>query len=111
MQTSLTLAQWIDNAQLHVFGHCGHWTQIEHSERFTKLVSDFLTEADPPSAQPIKESSMDKQQIQACGDELYEAMIKRTPVRRRLNVNDITIDDAYHISCACWNAVSKPVSE
>jgi 2-hydroxymuconate-semialdehyde hydrolase len=46
LQTSLTLAQWIDNAQLHVFGHCGHWTQIEHSERFTKLVSDFLTEAD-----------------------------------------------------------------
>lgn len=46
LQTSLTLAQLIDNAQLHVFGHCGHWTQIEHNERFTKLVSDFLAEAD-----------------------------------------------------------------
>jgi len=46
LQTSLTLAQWIENAKLHVFGHCGHWTQIEHSERFTKLVSDFLAEAD-----------------------------------------------------------------
>jgi 2-hydroxymuconate-semialdehyde hydrolase len=46
LQTSLTLAQWIDNAQLHVFGHCGHWTQIEHSQRFIKLVSDFFAEAD-----------------------------------------------------------------
>ena len=46
LQTSLTLAQWIDNAQLHVFGHCGHWTQIEHSTRFTQLVSHFLSEAD-----------------------------------------------------------------
>ncbi|HJV87915.1 MAG TPA: alpha/beta hydrolase [Noviherbaspirillum sp.] len=44
LATSLTLAQWIDRAQLHVFGHCGHWTQIEHAARFAKLVSDFLTE-------------------------------------------------------------------
>ena len=42
---------------------------------------------------------MDKQQIQACGDELYEAMIKRTPVRPLTErFSDITIDDAYHIS-------------
>jgi len=46
LQTSLVLSQWIDKAQLHVFGHCGHWTQIEHTQRFTKLVSDFLAEAD-----------------------------------------------------------------
>lgn len=42
--TSLTLAQWIDRSQLHVYGRCGHWTQIEHSARFAKLVGDFLTE-------------------------------------------------------------------
>ncbi len=46
LQTSLTLADWIPNSQLHVFGHCGHWTQIEHASRFAQLVSQFLTEAD-----------------------------------------------------------------
>ena len=46
LQTSLTLSQWIPNSQLHVFGHCGHWTQIEHSARFARLVADFLAEAD-----------------------------------------------------------------
>jgi 2-hydroxymuconate-semialdehyde hydrolase len=48
LQTSLTLCQWIANAQLHVFGHCGHWTQIEHASRFTRLVEDFLSEAEQP---------------------------------------------------------------
>ncbi|TAL72289.1 MAG: alpha/beta fold hydrolase [Rhodanobacter sp.] len=43
--TSLTLANWIPNAQLHVFGKCGHWTQIEHAARFARLVTDFLDEA------------------------------------------------------------------
>lgn len=46
LATSLTLAQWIQNSQLHVFGHCGHWTQIEHSDRFNRLVEGFLAEAD-----------------------------------------------------------------
>jgi 2-hydroxymuconate-semialdehyde hydrolase len=46
LSNSLTLAQWIPNAQLHVFGQCGHWTQIEHSARFNRLVGDFFAEAD-----------------------------------------------------------------
>jgi 2-hydroxymuconate-semialdehyde hydrolase len=46
LSNSLTLAEWIANAQLHVFGHCGHWTQIEHNARFNRLVGDFLAEAD-----------------------------------------------------------------
>ena len=46
LQNSLTLADWIPNSQLHVFGHCGHWTQIEHAARFARLVADFVTEAD-----------------------------------------------------------------
>jgi 2-hydroxymuconate-semialdehyde hydrolase len=45
LANSLTLADWIPNAQLHVFGKCGHWTQIEHSARFARLVTDFLDEA------------------------------------------------------------------
>lgn len=46
LSTSLTLADWIPNSQLHVYGHCGHWTQIEHAARFVRLVGDFLAEAD-----------------------------------------------------------------
>lgn len=42
--TSLKLAEWIDRSQLHVYGRCGHWTQIERAARFAKLVGDFLTE-------------------------------------------------------------------
>jgi 2-hydroxymuconate-semialdehyde hydrolase len=44
LQNSLTLAQWIPSAQLHVFGRCGHWTQIEHTARFNQLVGNFLAE-------------------------------------------------------------------
>jgi 2-hydroxymuconate-semialdehyde hydrolase len=34
----------IPSAQLHVYGHCGHWTQIEWAEEFARLVSDFLVQ-------------------------------------------------------------------
>jgi len=46
LANSLTLSSWIPDSQLHVFGRCGHWTQIEHSARFNRLVEDFLAEAD-----------------------------------------------------------------
>lgn len=46
LSNALTLAQWIQRAQLHVFGRCGHWTQIEHAGRFARLVGDFLAETD-----------------------------------------------------------------
>jgi len=39
---SLALLELIDDAQLHVFGRCGHWTQIEHAAAFSALVADFL---------------------------------------------------------------------
>lgn len=44
LSTSQTLHQWIGNSQLHVYGKCGHWTQIEHEARFARLVTDFLHE-------------------------------------------------------------------
>ena len=50
MEASLKLAELIDRAQLHVFGRCGHWTQIEHADRFARLINDFLTEADQAAA-------------------------------------------------------------
>jgi pimeloyl-ACP methyl ester carboxylesterase len=33
----------LPNAELHVFGRCGHWTQIEWADAFNRLVLDFLT--------------------------------------------------------------------
>ena len=44
LANATTLLDWIPRAQLHVFGQCGHWSQIEHSARFNRLVGDFLTE-------------------------------------------------------------------
>ncbi len=46
LQASQRLFELIPNAQLHVFGKCGHWTQIEHASRFAQLVTNFLQEAD-----------------------------------------------------------------
>jgi 2-hydroxymuconate-semialdehyde hydrolase len=54
VSNSLTLAQWIRRVQLHVFGECGHWTQIEHAARFARLVGDFLAEAGVDEPQPLK---------------------------------------------------------
>lgn len=44
LSTSEKLLQVLPNAQLHVFGHCGHWTQLEHAATFNRLARDFLTE-------------------------------------------------------------------
>lgn len=53
LANSLTLASWIPRAQLHVFGQCGHWTQIEHAARFAQLVADFLAEAGADEPLPL----------------------------------------------------------
>ena len=45
LSTSLCLHEMIVDSQLHVYGKCGHWTQIEHAARFERLVTDFLQEA------------------------------------------------------------------
>lgn len=43
LATSLRLHELIDDSELHVFGRCGHWTQIERSGPFTALVAEFLS--------------------------------------------------------------------
>ena len=53
LSNSLTLASWIPRAQLHVYGQCGHWTQIEHASRFARLVGDFLAEAETCEPLPL----------------------------------------------------------
>ena len=53
LANSLTLAQWIKRAQLHVYPQCGHWTQIEHAARFAQLVGHFLAEAGADEPRPL----------------------------------------------------------
>ena len=57
LANSLTLAHWISRAQLHVYGRCGHWTQIEHAARFAQLVGDFLAEAASDEPVPLNRST------------------------------------------------------
>lgn len=45
LSNSLTLLELIDRSQLHVFSRCGHWVQIEHAERFARLLTGFFAEA------------------------------------------------------------------
>jgi 2-hydroxymuconate-semialdehyde hydrolase len=42
LSTSLTLNQWIDDSQVHIFSRCGHWTQIEKGAEFCRLLSEFF---------------------------------------------------------------------
>lgn len=42
LENSRRLFSLIPQSELHMFGQCGHWTQIEHAETFYRLVSDFL---------------------------------------------------------------------
>ena len=44
LDSSIRLNHLIPRSQLHVYGQCGHWTQIEHNARFCNLVTDFLAE-------------------------------------------------------------------
>lgn len=44
MSNSLRLLELIERAELHVFGRCGHWTQIEHTARFNALIIDFFAD-------------------------------------------------------------------
>ncbi|KAF0962737.1 alpha/beta fold hydrolase [Rhodococcus sp. T7] len=44
LSNSLRLLELIERSQLHVYGRCGHWVQIEHAARFNALVANFLDE-------------------------------------------------------------------
>ena len=43
VQTSLRLMELIDNADLSVFSHCGHWSMIERTTDFNRSVSEFFS--------------------------------------------------------------------
>lgn len=46
LQNSIKLANLIPRAQLHVYPHCGHWTQIEWTADFNRLVGAFLAQGE-----------------------------------------------------------------
>ncbi|WP_288350193.1 alpha/beta hydrolase [uncultured Thalassospira sp.] len=39
---ALDMHQWLENSQLHSFGKCGHWVQIEREQAFLDLTRTFL---------------------------------------------------------------------
>jgi len=41
---ALVALKMIPRAQLHVFGGCGHWAQLEKFDEFNRLTIDFLTD-------------------------------------------------------------------
>jgi 2-hydroxymuconate-semialdehyde hydrolase len=43
LETSLYLLQHLSKVQLHVFGQCSHWTQIEFARQFNQLLVQFFT--------------------------------------------------------------------
>jgi 2-hydroxymuconate-semialdehyde hydrolase len=46
LSVAIQMHQLLPESDLHVFGHCGHWTQIEKNTEFCRLVHDFLGDAD-----------------------------------------------------------------
>lgn len=44
LDNALLLNRLIKDSQLHIFGNCGHWTQIECTKQFNKLLTNFLSE-------------------------------------------------------------------
>ncbi|MEX0405286.1 alpha/beta hydrolase [Aquibium sp. LZ166] len=42
LEVSFRFHQLLKHSELHVFGECGHWTQIEKKDRFNKLITDFF---------------------------------------------------------------------
>ena len=47
VQTSLRLNELIDNADLSVYSHCGHWSMIERNADFNRSLLEFLSKSDP----------------------------------------------------------------
>lgn len=46
VECSIAFHKIVPNSELHVFGNCGHWTQIEKRDRFVEIVIPFLKRAE-----------------------------------------------------------------
>jgi 2-hydroxymuconate-semialdehyde hydrolase len=45
VESSYYLLSHLPNVQLHVYGKCGHWTQIENQESFNNLIQSYFASA------------------------------------------------------------------
>jgi 2-hydroxymuconate-semialdehyde hydrolase len=52
LTATMTLLEWIDDSRAHIFGRCGHWTQIERADEFSALVAAFVGSAGPQDRAP-----------------------------------------------------------
>jgi 2-hydroxymuconate-semialdehyde hydrolase len=43
LETSLHLLRHLPNVQLHIYGQCSHWTQIEFAKSFNQLLAQFFS--------------------------------------------------------------------
>jgi 2-hydroxymuconate-semialdehyde hydrolase len=43
METSLHLLKYLPNVQLHVYGQCSHWIQVEYAKSFNQLLTQFFS--------------------------------------------------------------------
>jgi 2-hydroxymuconate-semialdehyde hydrolase len=43
VESSYYLLSHLPNVQLHVYGKCGHWTQIEKQESFNNLIQNYFS--------------------------------------------------------------------
>lgn len=43
METSLYLLEHLPHAQLHVYGQCSHWIQVEYARSFNQLLAQFFS--------------------------------------------------------------------
>jgi 2-hydroxymuconate-semialdehyde hydrolase len=44
VESSYYLLSHLPNSQLHVYGKCGHWTQIEKQESFNQLIQNYFAD-------------------------------------------------------------------
>jgi len=44
LENALIFNKLIKDSELHIFGNCGHWTQIERAKHFNQLLMNFLSE-------------------------------------------------------------------
>jgi 2-hydroxymuconate-semialdehyde hydrolase len=42
VEVSIRAAMLVPRAQVHIFGHCGHWVQIERPREFMTLIQNFF---------------------------------------------------------------------
>jgi pimeloyl-ACP methyl ester carboxylesterase len=42
LDVGLLMTRAFQNAQMHIFGRCGHWAQVEYADEFNQLVLDFF---------------------------------------------------------------------